>query len=125
MFAQAGYACAKLAFSRDPDLDGIIGWTDSFTAGILWYLYESGRRVPENVKVVAMNDDYAPCLCPPLTTYSFSVQEQCAAAVEMLVTLQNPRMRQNVRHMYIAPTFTIRGSTDPTMWREHESSCDA
>lgn len=112
-FAQAGFACAEQAFSQDPDLDGIIGWTDAYCAGILWYLYKTGRQVPRDVKLIAANDDYAPYLCPPLTSYSFSTSTLCAEAVELLVALQSPRQRQNVRHLYIAPTFTVRGSTDP------------
>ena len=111
-FAQAGFACAEQAFSQDPDLDGIIGWTDAYCAGILWYLYKTGRQVPRDVKLIAANDDYAPYLCPPLTSYSFSTSTLCAEAVELLVALQSPRQRQNVRHLYIAPTFTVRGSTD-------------
>lgn len=112
-FAQAGYACAKEAFSQNPDLDGIISWTDSYAAGILWYLYEVGKQVPRDVKLVALHEDYAPYLCPPLTTYTFSNREVCVEAVEMLVTLQSPRQRQNIRHLYINPIFTVRGSTDP------------
>ena len=112
-FAQAGFACAEQAFSQDPDLDGIIGWTDAYCAGILWYLYKTGRQVPRDVKLIAANEDYAPYLCPPLTSYSFSTSTLCAEAVELLVALQSPRQRQNVRHLYIAPTFTVRGSTDP------------
>jgi len=112
-FAQAGYACAKEAFSQNPDLDGIISWTDSYAAGILWYLYEVGKQVPRDVKLVALHEDYAPYLCPPLTTYTFSNREVCVEAVEMLVTLQSPRQRQNIRHLYINPVFTVRGSTDP------------
>lgn len=112
-FANAGYACAKLAFERDSELDGIIGWTDSFAAGILWYLYEVGKRVPEDVKLVALNEDYAPFLCPPLTTVSFSNQTICTQAVEMLTRLQSPKERENVKHVYISPCFTVRRSTNP------------
>lgn len=113
-FAYAGYACAKQAFSQVPDLDGIIGWTDSFSAGIAWYLYEIGKRIPQDVKLVTMNDDYAPYLCPPMTTFSFSSTYLCTEAVDLLITLQSPKQRQNIRHLYIAPTFTVRGSTDPS-----------
>lgn len=112
LFSKAGYACAKQAFSQDPDLDGIIAWNDAYAAGILWYLYETGRRLPQDVKLVALNEDYAPYLCPPLTTYSFSSQDMCREAVELLITLQSPGQRKNIRHLYIAPTFTVRGSTD-------------
>lgn len=114
-FAKAGYACAKLAFSQDPDIDGIIGWTDAFTAGILWYLYEIGKRVPQDVKIVTLNEDYSSYLCPPVTTYSFSNQALCTEAVNLLITLQSPAQRKNIRHLYIAPIFTIRGSTDAEM----------
>lgn len=72
-FAQAGFACAEQAFSQDPDLDGIIGWTDAYCAGILWYLYKTGRQVPRDVKLIAANDDYAPYLCPPLISIAFYV----------------------------------------------------
>lgn len=112
-FSAAGYQCVRQAFTRDPNLDGIIGWVDSYTAGILWYLYEIGKRVPEDVKIITMNEDYAPYLCPPLTTISYPNQTLCTEAVEMLVRLQSPKERENVKHVYISPRFTVRRSSDP------------
>ena len=111
-FTKAGYQCARLAFEKNPKIDGIIGWTDSYTAGILWYLYETGRNVPRDVKIVASNDDYAGYLCPPVTTYSLSNESVCTEALDMLIRLQQPRERDNVKHIYLTPKFIIRGSTE-------------
>lgn len=111
-FAASGYQCAKLAFAQNPAIDGIIGWVDSYAAGILWYLYEIGKRVPEDVKLITENDEFAPFLCPPLTSFSFSNQAICTEAVDMLVRLQNKRERQNVKHIYLRPSFSVRTSTD-------------
>ena len=60
-----------------------------------------------------MNEDYAPYLCPPLTTISYPNQTLCTEAVEMLVRLQSPKERENVKHVYISPRFTVRRSSDP------------
>lgn len=114
-FAASGYQCAKLAFSKDPSIDGIIGWTDSYTAGILWYLYEIGKRVPDDVKLIAQNEEYAPFLCPPLTSFSFSNHAICSEAVDMLVRLQSKKERQNVKHVYLRPSFSVRASTNNDM----------
>lgn len=113
--SDSGYLCAKKAFEENPQIDGVIGWVDSYTAGILWYLYETNRRVPDNVKVVTLNDDYASVLCPPVTSVSFPNQSICSEAVDMLVRLQSAKEKQNVKHVYIRPVFTVRNSTDSTV----------
>lgn len=110
-FAHAGYECAKLAFSKNPEIDAIIGWTDSYTAGILWYLYETRRKVPDDVKIITSNDDYAEYLCPPLTTYSLSNELACSEAVDMLIRLQKESEKDNVKHIYLTPKLTVRKST--------------
>jgi DNA-binding LacI/PurR family transcriptional regulator len=84
----------------------------SYTAGILWYLYETGRNIPKDVKIVASNDDYAAYLCPPVTTYSLSNESVCTEALDMLIRLQSPRERDNIKHVYLTPKFTIRKSTE-------------
>lgn len=110
-FSHAGYECAKLAFEKNPDIDGIIGWVDSYTAGIMWYLYERGKRVPDDVKIITCNDDYAEFLCPPVTTYSLSNEVACSEAVDMLIRLQKESERENVKHVYLTPKMTVRKST--------------
>ncbi len=111
-FTKAGYNCARLAFEKNPQIDGIICWTDSYAAGILWYLYETGRNIPKDVKIVASNDDYAAYLCPPITTYALSNESVCTEALDMLIRLQSTRERDNVKHVYLTPKFIIRRSTE-------------
>ena len=46
----------------------------------------SGRRVPEDIRVIGFNDNYlAACLCPPLTSIRQPIQEMCEMAIECLI----------------------------------------
>lgn len=108
--AEAGYRAAQRAFNQNPAIDGIFGWTDLYTSGILWYLYETGRRVPEDVHLVSMNDDYAPFLCPPLTTLVLPNDVICREAIDVLIQMQEPLARLNVKQIYLTPTLVNRKS---------------
>ena len=51
-FTIAGYKAAEKAFELMPDIDGILGWTGSFTAGIMQYIYKLGLRIPDQIKII-------------------------------------------------------------------------
>lgn len=109
-FAEAGYKAAKEAFARRPDIDGILGWNDAYLAGALWRLAELEKRVPRDVKVIAFHSEYAPFLCPPVSSVEVPTERVCAAAVELLARLQDPVERMIPRQVHLCPALTERAS---------------
>lgn len=110
IFAQSGYVAACRAFAQTPDIDGICAWTDAFAAGVLWRLAEIGKKVPEDVKIVSFDDDYAPYLCPPLTTLVLPPTHMGREAVALLVRLQDASERMITRQIRLCPILIRRKS---------------
>lgn len=108
---QLGRQAAEQAYTTGIEWDGLLCWSDVYAAGALWYLNQTGRRVPHKVKVMAFNDEYAPYLCPPLSTMDIDPDEVARLAVEQLSRLQDPVERMMVRQVPVRPRLITRGST--------------
>lgn len=109
-FTIAGYRAAEKAFAAMPDIDGILGWTGSFTAGIMQYIYQLGLRIPDQIKIIGTDDDAADLLSPPLTTVNISVHRRCLEALELLLRAQDEEEWKHKKQVYIAPYLYYRGT---------------
>ena len=108
---QMGHRAARAAFAERPDIDGLVCWSDEFAAGALWYLSQTGRRVPQDVKLVAFNDEYSPYLCPPVSALYMDTDEITRLAVEQLCRLQSPAQRMITKQVPVQPRLLVRAST--------------
>ena len=69
-----------------PDADGVFCTSDQIAASVVRCAAASGRRVPEDLRVIGFNDNYlAACLCPPLTSIRQPIPEMCEMAIECLI----------------------------------------
>lgn len=109
-FARSGYTAAERAFAQNPRLDGLAIWNDNMAAGALWYLYERRLRVPDEVRVIAMNNELAGVLCPPLTTMDLPVGQMTQEAVNLLLRMQDPVERMITRQVTLHPRLIRRSS---------------
>jgi DNA-binding LacI/PurR family transcriptional regulator len=109
-FTIAGYKAAEKAFELMPDIDGILGWTGSFTAGIMQYIYKLGLRIPDQIKIIGTDDDVANFLSPPLTTVNISIHRRCLEALELLLRLQDEDEWKHKKQIYLSPSFYYRGT---------------
>ena len=107
-FTIAGYKAAEKAFELMPDIDGILGWTGSFTAGIMQYIYKLGLRIPDQIKIIGTDDDVANFLSPPLTTVNISIHRRCLEALELLLRLQDEDEWKHKKQIYLSPSFYYR-----------------
>ncbi len=60
--------------------------SDQIAASVVRCAVASGRRVPEDIRVIGFNDNYlAAYLCPPLTSIRQPIPEMCEMAIECLI----------------------------------------
>ncbi len=100
-----------LILGRMPEVTAILAGSDEMAFGVLRALAELGRRVPEDVSVVSIDDiDLAAYANPPLTTIRQSFEDTGRRAVGRLVAMiANPQLAGHPE--LVAPTLVVRGST--------------
>ena len=77
---------ARQVLDTFPDADGVFCTSDRIAASVVRCAAASGRRVPEDLRVIGFNDNYlAACLCPPLTSIRQPIPEMCEMAIECLI----------------------------------------
>lgn len=110
--ADSGYRNG-LIVARMPDATAVFVSSDEMAFGLIRALVEQGRRVPEDVSVVGMDDiPLARFAHPPLTTIRQPFQDMGRIAVEhVLDAIDDPEMART--RVTIAPELVVRDSTAP------------
>ena len=85
---ETGYRCMHRLLNAYPETDGVLCATDTIAQGALLALREAERRVPQDVSLAGIGDDWADLVSvPPLTTAQLD-QTRCGReAAEMLLRL--------------------------------------
>lgn len=103
-------ATARL-LDQEPELTAVFASSDILAAGALQTLYARGRRVPQDVSIVGVDDTYARHLAPPLTSvchWPFELGLEAAAmAIGQLEDAASPRTER------IRQELVVRDSTGP------------
>ena len=77
---------AREALERYPDADGIFCTSDVIASYVMQEAIRTGRRIPEDIRIVGFNDCFVSQICPiPLTSIRQPLEQMCAAAVECLI----------------------------------------
>ena len=86
--AESGYEAMMGLLEECPDLDGVMCATDIIAHGAMKALKEKRRRIPEDVSIAGVGDNWADLVSePPLSTVRL-YQRQCGAeAARMLLRL--------------------------------------
>ena len=102
-----------LILGRMPEVTAIFVASDEMAFGVIRALTELGRRVPEDVSVVGIDDiDLAAYSNPPLTTVRQSFEDTGRRAVQRLVAqITNPDI--STPPDLVAPSLMVRASTAP------------
>lgn len=100
-----------LILGRMPEVTAIFVASDEMAFGVLRALDELGRRVPEEISVVSIDDiELAAYTNPPLTTVRQSFQDTGRRAVERLVMLLAHPETEPVSGL-LQPELIVRGTT--------------
>jgi len=107
-----GYRAMNHLLSVTPRVDGVFAANDPAAIGAMRAIWEAGLRVPEDIKVVgaghiAMGD----LLRVPLTTVSWSREDQGKRAGELLFDRLGPEAPARFRRIIIPPELVVREST--------------
>lgn len=102
-----------LILGRMPDVTAVLVASDEMAFGVIRALTELGRRIPEDISVVGIDDiDLAAYATPPLTTVRQSFEDTGRrAVVHLLEQIENPDGEYH--HQVLEPTLIVRKSTAP------------
>jgi DNA-binding LacI/PurR family transcriptional regulator len=108
--ARAGYDLGR-RLSTDPGVTAIFVANDQMALGVLRAMYESGRRVPDDVSVVGFDDiPEAPFFLPPLTTVRQDFDEVGSRSVRLLLRMVDDGERLPPAPR-VEPELIVRAST--------------
>ncbi|MFK0287524.1 LacI family DNA-binding transcriptional regulator [Streptomyces sp. NPDC090499] len=110
---EGGYA-AGLRLAEDRAMTAVFVANDEMAIGVIRALHESGRRVPDDVSVVAMDDiPAARFLNPALTTIVQDLDTMAAEGVALLVEEITAPTSTGRRIHLGEPVLAVRESTAP------------
>jgi len=96
---------------EEKDVTAIFAGGDMIAIGVIQKLQALGKRIPEDVSIVGMDDiPWAAFCSPPLTTVEIPIEELAIEAVDAIVR----RIDTNVdtrRRVILDPKLIVRGST--------------
>ncbi|SHL47733.1 LacI family DNA-binding transcriptional regulator [Actinacidiphila paucisporea] len=102
---------AGLILGRIPEVTAVFVASDEMAFGVIRALHDLGRRVPEDVSVVGVDDIALAAYCsPPLTTVAQPFAEMGALAVAHLLR-QVARPAAPPAPVSVEPTLVVRSST--------------
>jgi len=108
--SRSGYAAAPQLVA-DPEVTAVVAANDRMALGLLLWLHDHGRRIPEDISVVGFDDiAEAEFFHPPLTTIRQDFDALGRAAVLTLIAMvEESGGATGVEHP--APELVVRAST--------------
>ncbi len=109
---QSGYRAVDGLLRFAHDLDAVFCANDLMALGVLRRLRELGRRVPEDVAIVGMDDiDMAAMSAPTLSTVSLQAEERGRVATELLIERLAHDGPLPPRTVTVLPRLVVRESS--------------
>jgi LacI family transcriptional regulator len=83
---QSGYLAMKDLLRKMPEIDGVFVANDQMSVGVMKALFEAGKRIPDDVKVIGYDDVFvASVLEPSLSTIHVRKQSMGKKSAELLL----------------------------------------
>lgn len=111
---ESGYRAAQELLSQRPRPTAILAGNDMIAYGAIQAVRECGLRIPDDVSLVGLDDDYLSRYTnPPLTTIAIPAASLGAEAARLVVAaIASPRT-QEPRRLILSHHLTVRGTTAP------------
>ncbi|MFG2075227.1 DNA-binding transcriptional regulator, LacI/PurR family [Nonomuraea maritima] len=105
----SGYRQGQI-LARIPDVTAVFAASDEMAFGVIRALREHGRKVPDDVSIVSVDDiALAAYCCPPLTTVRQDFYQSSSAAVALLLEGDDA----GVTEVVVPASLSVRASTAP------------
>jgi DNA-binding LacI/PurR family transcriptional regulator len=83
---QSGYLAMKELLRKMPEIDGVFVANDQMSVGVMKALFEAGKKIPDDVKVIGYDDVFvASVLEPSLSTIHVQKQSMGRKSAELLL----------------------------------------
>ncbi|MBS0448886.1 MAG: LacI family DNA-binding transcriptional regulator [Proteobacteria bacterium] len=103
-------AMAELLAAR-PDIDGVCALVDAFAVGAARAIVETGRRIPDDVRLVTRYDGVrARMHVPPLTSVDLGLEQVATQATDLLFACLGGEVKEDVI-LGPAPRLVVRASS--------------
>lgn len=96
---------------RTENIDGVLCLSDVFASRLLPHLRRVGLRVPDDIAIVAYEDQVADCADIPLTAVRPRRDEVGRLAAQTLLRAMDVGKSAAVIHVNVQPTLVLRAST--------------
>jgi LacI family transcriptional regulator len=107
---EGGMRAIELILGREPDIDAVIAHNDITAIGVLRGLQRAGRRVPEDVGVIGVDDiPYAELVKPALSTLRVDIGALGRLAMTALLDLREGKEVETLPPM--RPELVLRESS--------------
>jgi DNA-binding LacI/PurR family transcriptional regulator len=107
-----GYAAMKKLLVLKPRVDAVFAANDPAAIGAMKAIWEAGRQIPDDIAVVGAGDiALGDLLRVPLTTVSWSREEQGRTAAELVLNRIGDEPPDQFRSVVIPPQLIVRRSS--------------
>jgi LacI family transcriptional regulator len=107
-----GYRAMTKLLAQKSRVDAVFATNDPAAIGAMKAIWEAGLRVPEDIAMVGVGDiALGDLLRVPLTTVSWSRQEDGRQAAELLLDRIGPRPDGPARRVVVPPELIVRRSS--------------
>lgn len=99
-------------FDEHPECTAVVAFNDLIAFLTVKYLQSIGKRVPEDISVVGVDNILGEFSFPfPLTSVDLSIQDIASEAAQLLITLLNSEKRPGPKYIKFKTNLIVRGST--------------
>lgn len=106
---EGGRIGAGVLLARRPDIDAIYAFNDLVAAGAVQMIQEAGKKVPEDITVIGVDDiPLATFIRPQLTTLHVNLREIGCQAMQNLLDIIEGRKSSTA--IFIEPELVVRDS---------------
>ena len=107
-----GYRAMTKLLALTPRIDAVFAANDPSAIGAMKAIWDAGRRIPEDIAIVGAGDiALGDLLRVPLTTVSWSRDEQGKQAAKLLLDRIGPEPSDRFRSVVIPPRLIVRRSS--------------
>jgi LacI family transcriptional regulator len=108
-----GYKAMKRLLGMRPRVDAVFAANDPAAIGAMKAIWDARLDVPDDIAIVGAGDiTFGDLLRVPLTTVSWSREDQGRAAAELLLDRLGDRADARPRRIVISPHLVVRRSSD-------------